>query len=93
MLLHPCPRYDDFQPFDESSTDFTVSMSVPDGNWLLWLNAPYGGVEGSVLTAATGYSRVSVGRASTDQLVSFGGCLYEDDAQNATCARVCLRLQ
>ena len=68
-------------------------MSVPDGDWLLWLNAPYGGVEGSVLTAATGYSRVSVGRASTEQLTSFGGCLYEDDALNATCARVCLRLK
>ena len=63
-------------------------MSVPDGDWTLTLDAPYGGVRGAIVTSTLAFSRLSVGSATTKTLMDFGGCKYENDVENATCTRV-----
>ena len=63
-------------------------LEVPDGDWEVWLNAPQGGVQGAVVTSTLAFSQLAVGSATTKTLTSFGGCKYEDDVDNATCARV-----
>ena len=86
--LTACPRYEDYQPFLSLNAEYSITAKIPDGDWTLWVNAPYGGVRGSVLTSNVGISRLSVGASSTVTIASFGGCLYANDAENSTCTRV-----
>ena len=81
-------RYDSDQPFSSLMEDLTVSLSIPDGDWALVLNAPNGGVRGSVAAASADTVRVNVviGSSSVMPLVQVGGCAKE--GEGLSCAQV-----
>ena len=78
------------QPFPSLASDFTVTMSVPDGDWQVVLNAPMGGVRGAV-TAQNGNSmRIDkvLGSSASETLTSFGGCAAQDMVNGTDCGNV-----
>ena len=72
-------RYEQPQPFTSLVSDFSVDLSVPDGDWSLVLAAPLGGVRGAISTFKTAVSRIGsvLGSSDTISLASFGGCVEE----------------
>ena len=88
-FLPPC-RFEVNQLFPSLATDFTVTMSVPDGDWQVVLNAPMGGVRGAV-TAQNGNSmRIDkvLGSSASETLTSFGGCATQDMVNGTDCGNV-----
>ncbi|CAI5484993.1 unnamed protein product [Closterium sp. Yama58-4] len=71
--------YETYQPFPRGDTEVSVAVDIPDGDWVVVLNAPAGGIRGTVHAPPPGTQRLSVvGAASTVQLVAWGSCSLED---------------
>ena len=88
--LPPSCRFEVDQAFPSLTSDFTVTMSVPDGDWQVVLNAPVGGVRGAV-TAQNGNSmRIDavLGSSASETLTSFGGCDTQDIVNGTDCGSV-----
>ncbi|CAI5951938.1 unnamed protein product, partial [Closterium sp. NIES-64] len=72
-------RYETFQPFPRGETETTVALDIPDGDWVVVLNAPAGGIRGTVHAPPPGTRRFSVvGAASTIELAAWGYCALDD---------------
>ena len=73
-------------------SDFTVPVSIPDGNWSLVLNAPHGGVRGSIVTAKAGglfrLQQAVVGSSEVTTLTTFGGCERDGEGSKMRCVAV-----
>ncbi|CAI5459978.1 unnamed protein product [Closterium sp. Yama58-4] len=73
--------YEAFQPFPRGEAETSVALDIPDGDWVVLLNAPAGGIRGTVHVAPPGTRRLSVvGAASTIELASWGSCALDDGA-------------
>ncbi|CAI5468681.1 unnamed protein product [Closterium sp. Yama58-4] len=73
--------YEAFQPFPRGEAETSVALDIPDGDWVVVLNAPAGGIRGTVHVAPPGTRRLSVvGAASTIELASWGSCALDDGA-------------
>ena len=89
-----CPlclcRFEEPQTFPSRRSDITGTINVPDGDWQLVLNAPEGGVRGSVSALPASVVRVDavLGSAATVALVSFGGCTAADKMNSTDCGKV-----
>ncbi|CAI5983990.1 unnamed protein product [Closterium sp. NIES-65] len=71
--------YETFQPFPRGETETTVALDIPDGDWVVVLNAPAGGIRGTVHAPPPGTRRFSVvGAASTIELAAWGYCALDD---------------
>ncbi|CAI5990868.1 unnamed protein product [Closterium sp. NIES-64] len=69
-----------FQPFPRGETEVSVALDIPDGDWVVVLNAPAGGIRGTVHAPPPGTQRlVAVGAASTVELSTWGSCALKDD--------------
>ncbi|CAI7792467.1 unnamed protein product [Closterium sp. NIES-53] len=72
--------YETFQPFPRGETETSVALDIPDGDWVVVLNAPAGGIRGTMHAPPPGTRHLSVvGAASTLELVAWGSCALEDD--------------
>ncbi|CAI5462638.1 unnamed protein product [Closterium sp. Yama58-4] len=72
--------YESFQPFPRGDVEVAVPLDIPDGDWVVVLNAPAGGIRGTVHAPPPGTQRLSVvGAASTIELAAWGSCALEDD--------------
>ena len=71
-------------------SDFTVTMSVPDGDWQVVLNAPVGGVRGAVTAQNDNSLRIDavLGSSASETLTSFGGCSSQDNVNGTDCGSV-----
>ncbi|CAI5516638.1 unnamed protein product [Closterium sp. Naga37s-1] len=71
--------YESFQPFPRGETEVSVAVDIPDGDWVVVLNAPAGGIRGTVHAPPPGTRRFSVvGAASTVELAAWGYCALDD---------------
>ncbi|CAI7792479.1 unnamed protein product [Closterium sp. NIES-53] len=71
--------YESFQQFPRGNAEVSVTLDIPDGDWVVVLNAPAGGIRGTVHAPPPGTRRLSViGAASTIELVAWGSCALED---------------
>ncbi|CAI5497360.1 unnamed protein product, partial [Closterium sp. Naga37s-1] len=71
------------QRFPQGEADFSVPMDVPDGDWVVVLNAPFGGIRGTLHAAPPGTRRMAtLGLSSTVELAAWGYCAHaHDDAE------------
>ena len=84
-------RFERPQPFSGLEAEFTGTIYAPDGDWELVLDAPQGGVRGSISAARPGESmRMDsvLGTASSVTLASFGDCVPVDNAGQDICGKV-----
>ncbi|CAI5516020.1 unnamed protein product, partial [Closterium sp. Naga37s-1] len=80
--------YETFQPFPLGTADVSVALDIPDGDWVMVLNAPAGGIRGTVHAPPPGTQRISiVGAASTLELAAWGYCEHDDDVDAANQAQ------
>ncbi|CAI5516639.1 unnamed protein product [Closterium sp. Naga37s-1] len=71
--------YESFQPFPRGESEVSVAVDIPDGDWVVVLNAPAGGIRGTVHAPPPGTQRFSVvGAASTIELAAWGYCALDD---------------
>ncbi|GJP56723.1 hypothetical protein CLOM_g15776 [Closterium sp. NIES-68] len=76
--------YESLQPFPRGEADLSIPMDIPDGEWTVVLNAPAGGIRGTVHAPPPGTRRFSViGSANTVELAAWGYCAHDDDADDA----------
>ncbi|CAI5951940.1 unnamed protein product [Closterium sp. NIES-64] len=76
--------YESFQPFPRGEAEVSVALDIPDGDWVVVLNAPAGGIRGNVHAPPPGTQRLAVvGAASTIELAAWGSCALEDDVDAA----------
>ncbi|CAI5951937.1 unnamed protein product [Closterium sp. NIES-64] len=74
-----CGTYESFQPFPRGESEVSVAVDIPDGDWVVVLNAPAGGIRGTVHAPPPGTQRLSVvGAASTIELAAWGYCAVDD---------------
>ncbi|CAI5951945.1 unnamed protein product [Closterium sp. NIES-64] len=80
--------YESFQPFPRGDAEVSVAVDIPDGDWVVVLNAPTGGIRGTVHAPPPGTRRFSVvGAASTIELAAWGYCTHDDDVDAANQAQ------
>ncbi|CAI5983997.1 unnamed protein product, partial [Closterium sp. NIES-65] len=80
--------YESFQPFPRGDAEVSVAVDIPDGDWVVVLNAPAGGIRGTVHAPPPGTRRFSVvGAASTIELAAWGYCTHDDDVDAANQAQ------
>ncbi|CAI7792460.1 unnamed protein product [Closterium sp. NIES-53] len=80
--------YETFQPFPLGTADVSVALDIPDGDWVVVLNAPGGGIRGTVHAPPPGTQRINiVGAASTLELAAWGYCEHDDDVDAANQAQ------
>ncbi|CAI5943913.1 unnamed protein product, partial [Closterium sp. NIES-65] len=82
--------YEAFQAFPRGEAELSVAVDIPDGDWVVVLNAPAGGVRGTVNAPPPGTRRFSVvGATSTVELAAWGSCALDDGvlAANQTAPR------
>ncbi|CAI5462639.1 unnamed protein product, partial [Closterium sp. Yama58-4] len=80
--------YESFQPFPRGDAEVSVAVDIPDGDWVVVLNAPAGGIRGTVHAPPPGTRRFSVvGAASTVELAAWGYCAHDDDVDAANQAQ------
>ncbi|CAI5983985.1 unnamed protein product [Closterium sp. NIES-65] len=71
--------YEAFQPFPRGESEVSVAVDIPDGDWVVVLIAPAGGIRGTVHAPPPGTRRLSVvGAASTIELAAWGSCSLDD---------------
>ncbi|CAI6004773.1 unnamed protein product, partial [Closterium sp. NIES-65] len=71
--------YEAFQPFPRGESEVSVALDIPDGDWVVVLIAPAGGIRGTVHAPPPGTRRLSVvGAASSIELVAWGSCSLDD---------------
>ncbi|CAI5509659.1 unnamed protein product [Closterium sp. Naga37s-1] len=75
--------YETPQPFPQGEAHVLIPMHIPDGDWVVVLNAPFGGIRGSLHTAPPGTQRMAtLGSSSTVELAAWGYCTHaHDDTQ------------
>ncbi|CAI5986314.1 unnamed protein product [Closterium sp. NIES-65] len=72
--------YEAPQPFPQGEVDSSVPLDIPDGDWVVVLNAPLGGIRGTLHAAPPGTRRLAaVGSSSTVELASWGYCAHGKD--------------
>ncbi|CAI5990860.1 unnamed protein product [Closterium sp. NIES-64] len=82
--FRPRPVYEEFQPFPVGDTEVSVALDIPDGDWVVVLNAPAGGIRGTVHAPPPGTRRFSVvGATTTLELAAWGYCEHDDDVDAA----------
>ena len=84
-------RFEQPQTFSGLESDTSGTIYVPDGDWRLVLDAPQGGVRGSISAPKPGNSvRVDtiLGTSSSVTLTSFGECVPVDSVGQDICGKV-----
>lgn len=89
FVLYPHLRFAHPQGFPRLRSDITGTIEVPDGDWQLSLDAPYGGVKGSISTTAGTAVRVDtvLGSSAVTTLLTFGGCMVADSLNGTDCGK------
>eukprot|EP00897_Mesotaenium_endlicherianum_P006639 jgi/Mesen1/6002/ME000306S05267 len=77
--------------FTSLTTDATYALSIPDGDWQIQLNAPFGGVVGTVTEFQT--TKLELAAGGGVNLLRFGNCFADKlQSQLGQCRKTCATL-